>query len=99
MFVFDRVFDDFQVIIDVQFVFASSIQFLINMGTSLFFLASFLIFQAAIAAEEYRIVDTKSGQIRGVRRTSLLKKVDFYAFKGIPFGKSPTGDLRFKVGI
>lgn len=62
-------------------------------------LTLFLVFNASTIAEEYRIVETNSGQIRGVRKTSFLKKVDYYSFKGIPYGKSPTGELRFKVSF
>lgn len=63
----------------------------------LFFIALYHTFQASVVAEEYRTVETNSGQVRGVRKTSFLKNVDFYSFKGIPYGKSPTGELRFKV--
>lgn len=47
--------------------------------------------------DKYRTVETKSGQIRGIRKTSMLKNTDFYSFRGIPYGKPPIGDLRFKV--
>lgn len=43
------------------------------------------------------IVETNTGSIRGLRETSLWKKVDFHAFRGIPYAKPPVGDLRFKV--
>lgn len=59
-----------------------------------------LFFNVTFAfSPEYRVVDTKSGQIRGIRETSLLKKVDFYSFKGIPYAKAPIGQLRFKVSL
>lgn len=48
---------------------------------------------------EYRIVETNTGQIRGIRKTSMLKKTDFYSFKGIPYAKAPIGHLRFKVSL
>lgn len=51
----------------------------------------------SIAADEYKIVKTKNGKVRGVWKTSLLKNIPFYAFKGIPYAKPPIGDLRFKV--
>lgn len=51
----------------------------------------------ARADDEFKLVETKFGGIRGVRKTSLLKNIPFYSFKGIPYAKSPTGDLRFKV--
>lgn len=50
-----------------------------------------------VAIDEYRTVETFSGRIRGVKKSSLLKNVEYYSFKGIPYGKSPTGELRFKV--
>lgn len=77
------------------------IQQLTMMGDSKFrqVLCLFCAFLAvAIAvADEYRTVNTKYGPIRGVRKTSLLKKIDFYSFKGIPYAKPPIDDLRFKV--
>lgn len=48
-------------------------------------------------ADQYKIVDTENGKVRGIKSTSLLKGDPFYAFKGIPYAKPPLGDLRFKV--
>lgn len=48
---------------------------------------------------EYKTVDTNNGKVRGIRKTSLIKEVNFYSFKGIPYAKSPTGELRFKVSF
>lgn len=48
---------------------------------------------------EHKVVETNDGKVRGLRKTTLLKGVDYYAFKGIPFAKSPTGELRFKVSV
>lgn len=50
-------------------------------------------------AEQYKIVDTSNGQIRGIKSTTLLKGNPFYAFKGIPYAKPPIDSLRFKVKI
>lgn len=50
-----------------------------------------------IAAEEYKIIETENGQVRGLRKTTLLNGILFYSFKGIPYAKPPIGDLRFKV--
>lgn len=61
---------------------------------------SVVVFSLAIsniAADEYKIVETTSGGVRGVRKTTLLKNVEYYSFKGIPYAKPPIGDLRFKV--
>lgn len=44
-----------------------------------------------------KVVETKYGLVRGFLATSLIKRIDFYSFKGIPYAKSPTGNLRFKV--
>lgn len=64
----------------------------------IFVFGSFLIFTATNAVpEEFRTVETKYGQVRGVRKSSMLKNVDFYSFRGIPYSKSPVGELRFKV--
>lgn len=38
---------------------------------------------------------TSKGQLRGVRETSGFFHT-FYSFKGIPYAKPPTGDLRFR---
>lgn len=74
---------------------------LTTMGGSTFWLLSYLLcalMTATVAVtNEFRTVNTKLGQIRGIRKTSLLKQTDFYSFKGIPYAKSPTGELRFKV--
>lgn len=47
--------------------------------------------------DEHKIVETKNGQVRGIRKTTLLKNIPFYSFKGIPYAKPPIGELRFKV--
>lgn len=63
-----------------------------------------LLFQTALillgvveAYEKYKIVETDNGPIRGVRNFTLLNGMPFYSFRGIPYAKSPTGELRFKV--
>lgn len=56
-----------------------------------------LIYSTSAEDDEYRIVETALGKIRGLRRISLLNKYEFFAFKGIYYAKSPAGDLRFKV--
>ncbi|GAB6032348.1 hypothetical protein CHUAL_010985 [Chamberlinius hualienensis] len=42
------------------------------------------------------IVKVNEGLLQGTVKTTLANR-PFYAFKGIPFGKSPTGPLRFKA--
>lgn len=65
-----------------------------------FIFAIVLLFIFAIAnvvSDQYRTIETKYGQIRGFKRTSLFEKVDFYSFLGVPYAKAPISDLRFKV--
>ncbi|KAG8257317.1 Cocaine esterase [Homalodisca vitripennis] len=47
--------------------------------------------------EETVVIQTKLGQLRGLVKHSVLNDKTFYAFLGIPFGKPPLGDLRFKL--
>lgn len=54
---------------------------------------------SSIAADEYKVVETNNGQVRGLRKTTLLKNITFYSFKGIPYAKPPVDELRFKVNI
>lgn len=49
--------------------------------------------------EQYKIIETLNGQIRGIRESTLLNGIPFYSFKGIPYAKPPVNDLRFKVRI
>lgn len=51
----------------------------------------------SVLAENYRIVETKYGKIRGIRNETLFQKIGFYSFRGIPYAKAPIGELRFKV--
>lgn len=46
---------------------------------------------------QYKVVETLNGAIRGIRNTTFFNGVPFYSFKGIPYGKAPINDLRFKV--
>lgn len=48
---------------------------------------------------EHKLIETQNGKVRGVRKTSLFKNIDYYSFKGIPYAKSPIGKLRFKVSF
>lgn len=47
--------------------------------------------------KKYLTVTTRNGAIRGKLEKSFLQQSPYYAFKGIPFAKPPTGELRFKV--
>lgn len=42
-------------------------------------------------------VETKTGRVRGKLNETLFDKKYYYSFRGIPYGKAPIGDLRFKV--
>lgn len=42
-------------------------------------------------------VSTGNGRIRGKLNETLFDKKPYYSFRGIPFGKAPIGELRFKV--
>lgn len=59
------------------------------------FISIFVITSAV--SDQYRIVNTKYGQVRGFKRTTLLEHLDFYSFLGIRYAKPPIGDRRFKV--
>lgn len=57
----------------------------------------FLIRLNKIICDEYKIIETNDGSIRGVRKITFWKHVDYYSFKGIPYAEKPIGPLRFKV--
>ncbi|XP_055308597.1 esterase B1-like [Sitodiplosis mosellana] len=50
-----------------------------------------------IVADQYKIVETLDGKVRGIQKLTLLNNVTFHSFKGIPYAKQPIGDLRFKA--
>lgn len=63
-------------------------------------LLSIFLFSCAIIsglADQYKIVNTDNGKVRGIKSSTLLKGNPYYAFKGIPYAKPPLGGLRFKV--
>lgn len=55
------------------------------------------ILAIAFISTPVKTVETGNGLVRGSRHTSLRKKVEFFAFRGIPYAKPPVGDLRLKV--
>ncbi|XP_055308325.1 esterase B1-like [Sitodiplosis mosellana] len=67
-----------------------------SMRFNLFVILSFSVV-IGISTEQYKIVETQNGPVRGVLETTILKKVSYYSFKGIPFAKPPIGDLRLKA--
>lgn len=53
--------------------------------------------QAVKGNEEFCVVETNSGRVRGKLNQTLFEKKPYYSFRGIPFAKAPIGNLRFKV--
>ncbi len=51
-----------------------------------------------IAAAEDITVTTTKGRLRGERVDADMGQY-YYAFKGVPYAKSPTKDLRFQVWV
>lgn len=49
-----------------------------------------------LQAAEDLIITLPSGKIEGLSKKTSAGKA-YRAFQGIPFGKSPTGNLRFQV--
>lgn len=47
--------------------------------------------------DEYKIVKTKYGDVRGKLLKTLFDDGKYFAFQGIPYAKSPVNELRFKV--
>ena len=55
-----------------------------------------LVATLAITAAEDITVTTTKGRLRGERADADMGQY-YYAFKGVPYAKSPTKDLRFQV--
>lgn len=68
-----------------------------------FYVIAFYIIFVCIAKSDacakHKVIETNNGKVRGVRKTTLIQKMDFYSFKGIPYAKSPIGELRLKVSF
>lgn len=45
------------------------------------------------------VVDTEFGQVRGYQQFTIFENKTFYSFRGIPYAKPPSGELRFKVKL
>lgn len=56
-----------------------------------------LFFGSFAEPKSVRIVETKSGPIKGQSATTLVLENDYFAFKGIPYAEPPIKSLRFKV--
>lgn len=50
-----------------------------------------------ISCDEYKVIETRDGAIRGLKSVTWWKSVDFYSFKGIPYAEKPIGTHRFKA--
>ncbi|XP_031625526.1 uncharacterized protein LOC116342165 [Contarinia nasturtii] len=46
--------------------------------------------------DQYKVVTTKSGPVKGQLEKTVWLEKPFYSFKGIPYAKPPVGELRFK---
>lgn len=55
------------------------------------------IFVNLINCDEYKLIEIENGPIKGQQQQSIFEKTTFYSFKGIPYAKSPIGDLRFEL--
>lgn len=55
------------------------------------------IVQSEAQIEEYSVVNTRNGPVRGRSRYTLFERNPYYTYSGIPFAKPPVGALRFKV--
>lgn len=51
----------------------------------------------SISHNDYKTIETNDGPVRGKLGITLLNNVSYHSFKGIPYAKPPTGNLRFKV--
>lgn len=45
------------------------------------------------------VIKTENGKIKGRIDYTVEKNKTYYAFQGIPYAKSPIGDLRFQVNL
>lgn len=53
----------------------------------------------SVFANDFPIVHTNLGDIRGNVAKTFLDKRDFYSFRGIRYAQPPVGELRFKVSM
>lgn len=60
-------------------------------------LCIFFAFVCGDDSSQYRTIKTKSGSVRGQLKSTFLNRKYYYAFKGIPYGKPPLNELRFKA--
>ncbi|XP_011295279.1 esterase B1 [Musca domestica] len=54
--------------------------------------------QYQLRTNEYEVVQTSCGQIRGCKFNNVYREYgQYYSFEGIPFAKPPLGELRFRA--
>lgn len=49
--------------------------------------------------DSYKTVETHSGGVRGMQKSTFFRNISYHAFLGVPYAEKPIGDLRFKVRI
>lgn len=49
--------------------------------------------------EQYKVVNTQHGDVRGKLLKTLFDDGEYFSFKGIPYAKPPLNELRFKVSL
>lgn len=59
----------------------------------------YLFLLNSINCENFKVIQIDSGQIKGVKQQSIFKQTQFYSFRGIPYAKSPIGELRFELPL
>ncbi|XP_036675082.3 esterase B1 [Drosophila suzukii] len=67
---------------------------LLKMGTKLI---GHKIVQYRLGTKQTKVVCTRDGQVRGLRRRTLYDEELYFAFEGIPFAQPPVGELRFRA--
>ncbi|KAM7363085.1 uncharacterized protein ACRADG_000137 [Cochliomyia hominivorax] len=61
-------------------------------------LVAFKVEEKRNITNEYEIVDTKYGKVRGVYRKNTYEAFgEYISFEGIPYAKPPLGELRFRA--
>lgn len=48
-------------------------------------------------AENFKIIQIENGSIRGKVLQTIYLKIDYFAFRGIPYAKPPINNLRFEI--
>ncbi|SPP84094.1 esterase B1 [Drosophila guanche] len=67
---------------------------LLKMGTKL---VGHKIVQYRLATKQTKVISTRNGQLKGLRRKTLYDEELYYAFEGIPFAQPPVRELRFRA--